>query len=58
MASEQPPRYNRNMRNATVHHWDDLLHLPGGVFHSAQALERCEILDIFAPPSETTGIDD
>jgi quercetin dioxygenase-like cupin family protein len=36
----------------------DILHLPGGVPHAAFAIERCEILDIFAPPSETTGIDD
>lgn len=36
----------------------EILHLPGGVPHSAYAVERCEILDIFAPPSETTGIDD
>jgi hypothetical protein len=35
-----------------------VLQLPGGVPHSAYAIERCEILDIFSPPSETTGIDE
>jgi len=36
----------------------EILHLPGGVPHSAFAIEECEIMDILAPPSETTGIDD
>ena len=35
----------------------DVLHLPGNVPHGATALEDCRILDIFSPPSETTGID-
>jgi quercetin dioxygenase-like cupin family protein len=35
----------------------EVLHLPGGVPHSAFALEETVILDIFSPPSATTGID-
>lgn len=35
----------------------EVLHLPGGVKHSAVALEDSEVLDIFSPPSATTGID-
>ncbi len=34
-----------------------VLHLPTNVPHGCLALERCVILDIFAPPSQTTGID-
>jgi quercetin dioxygenase-like cupin family protein len=35
----------------------EVLHLPGNVPHSAFALEDSVILDIFSPPSLTTGID-
>ena len=35
----------------------DVMHLPSNVPHGAYALEDCRILDIFSPPSETTGID-
>jgi quercetin dioxygenase-like cupin family protein len=35
----------------------EVLHLPGNVPHSAYALEDSVILDIFSPPSLTTGID-
>jgi len=35
----------------------EVLHLPGKVPHSAFALEDSVILDIFSPPSLTTGID-
>lgn len=34
-----------------------VLQLPSNVWHSAEALEETRILDIFAPPSEKTGID-
>ena len=34
-----------------------VLHLPPDVLHSCVASERCVILDVFAPPSQTTGID-
>ena len=34
-----------------------VLHLPSNVPHSAFALEETLILDIFSPPSATTGID-
>ena len=35
----------------------ELLHLPSNVPHSARALEATLVLDIFAPPSQGTGID-
>ncbi|MCB9845293.1 MAG: cupin domain-containing protein [Phycisphaeraceae bacterium] len=35
----------------------EVLVLPGGVPHSAYALEDSLIYDIFSPPSEKTGID-
>ena len=35
-----------------------VLHLPGHSPHGAEALETAVVLDIFSPPSETTGIDD
>ena len=35
----------------------EMLHLPGGVLHSAHAVEESEVLDVFAPPSTETGID-
>ncbi len=34
-----------------------VLHLPAHVPHSADALEETVVLDVFSPPSETTGID-
>ena len=36
----------------------ELLLLPSNVPHSARAIERSVVLDIFAPPSERTGIDE
>jgi quercetin dioxygenase-like cupin family protein len=35
----------------------EVLHLPSNVPHSAEALEDSQVLDVFSPPSETTGID-
>ena len=35
----------------------EVLHLPAHVPHAAEALENCVVLDLFAPPSQTTGID-
>lgn len=35
----------------------EVLHLPSGVPHSAEALEPTLVIDIFSPPSEKTGID-
>ena len=35
----------------------EIMHLPSNVPHSAQALEETVVLDIFSPPSATTGID-
>ena len=35
----------------------EVLHLPSGVPHSAEALEETLIIDIFSPTSEKTGID-
>jgi quercetin dioxygenase-like cupin family protein len=36
----------------------EVLHLPSMVPHSAEAIEETVVLDIFAPPSEKTGIDE
>ncbi len=36
----------------------EVLHLPSGIPHAATALEDSVVLDVFAPPSETTGIDE
>lgn len=35
----------------------EALHLPPHAPHSAEALEDSVVLDVFAPPSEKTGID-
>ena len=35
----------------------EVLHLPSGAPHGARAIDETVILDIFAPPSATTGID-
>ena len=35
----------------------EVLHLPPNVPHSADALEDSVILDVFSPPSATTGVD-
>ncbi|MDP1660515.1 MAG: cupin domain-containing protein [Phycisphaerales bacterium] len=35
----------------------EVLHLPGNLPHSAFATEDSVILDLFSPPSQTTGID-
>ena len=35
----------------------EVLHLPSGVPHSAFAEENSVVLDLFSPPSATTGID-
>ncbi len=35
----------------------DVMVLPSNVPHGAEALEDCRVIDIFSPPSETTGID-
>ena len=35
----------------------EVLHLPSGVPHSAEALEQTLVIDVFSPVSETTGID-
>ena len=34
-----------------------VMHFPSNVPHAAEALEDTLVLDIFSPPSETTGID-
>lgn len=34
-----------------------VMHLPANLPHSAFAEERTEVLDIFSPPSATTGVD-
>lgn len=35
----------------------EVLHLPPNVQHSAEALEDSMVLDLFSPPSATTGVD-
>lgn len=35
----------------------EVLHLPGNVAHSCKAIENTEILDLFSPISEKTGVD-
>ena len=35
----------------------EVLHLPGGLPHSATALENTRVLDVFSPPSRQTGLD-
>lgn len=35
----------------------EVVHLPCGLPHSARALEDTIVLDVFAPPAATTGID-
>jgi quercetin dioxygenase-like cupin family protein len=35
----------------------EVIHLPSNLPHSAEALEDTVVLDIFSPPSQTTGID-
>jgi len=35
----------------------DVLVLPPNVPHSCKAIERTEIMDLFSPPSEKTGVD-
>lgn len=34
-----------------------VLHLPSNVPHSAEAVEETLVLDVFSPPTETTGLD-
>ncbi|MHC4718523.1 MAG: cupin domain-containing protein [Planctomycetota bacterium] len=35
----------------------EVVHLPSGVPHGAEALEQTLVIDIFSPPSEKTGLD-
>lgn len=35
----------------------EVVHLPSNVPHSAEAIEDTLVLDVFSPPSATTGID-
>ncbi len=35
----------------------EVLHLPANLPHSAEAIEASLVIDLFAPPSEGTGID-
>jgi quercetin dioxygenase-like cupin family protein len=35
----------------------EVIHLPANLPHSAEALEDTLVLDLFSPPSPTTGID-
>jgi quercetin dioxygenase-like cupin family protein len=35
----------------------EMIHLPSNTPHAAEAIEETVVLDIFSPPSATTGID-
>ena len=35
----------------------EVMHLPANYLHSAEALEETLVIDLFSPPSPTTGID-
>ena len=35
----------------------EIVHLPGGVRHGVEVLERARVIDLFAPPAEATGVD-
>lgn len=35
----------------------DIVHLPGDVLHGVEVLADARVLDVFAPPSEGTGLD-
>ena len=44
-------RYEVNVKAGEV------IHLPSNVPHSAEAVSDTEVLDLFSPPSQKTGID-
>lgn len=46
-----------NDRREVVVSAGEVMHLPSGVPHSAEAMEDTLVLDVFSPPSEKTGID-
>ncbi len=46
-----PDRYETTLVGGEV------IHLPGNVPHSAEALEDTVVLDLFSPPSAETGVD-
>ena len=48
---------NGSEREEMVLEGGEVLYLASNVPHSAEALEETLVLDIFSPPSETTGID-
>ena len=35
----------------------EIIHLPSNLPHAAEAMEETVVLDVFSPPSATTGID-
>lgn len=51
-ADGSPERYETTLTGGQV------IHLPGNVPHSAEALEDTHILDLFSPPSAGTGVDE
>jgi unsaturated pyranuronate lyase len=50
------PENSPERRAATVGP-GQVIHLPSNLPHSAEALEDTVVLDVFSPPSQTTGID-
>lgn len=55
-------RFGLGEEGTSDHRWvevgaGEVVELPGGVPHSAEALEDTVIIDVFSPPSERTGVD-
>ena len=54
-------RFTTQLPDGTMKHHDvrggEVLHLPSHVPHSVVAMEETVVLDLFSPPSATTGID-
>ncbi len=54
-------RFTTQLPDGTMKHHDvrggEVLHLPSHVPHGVVAMEETVVLDLFSPPSATTGID-
>ena len=54
-------RFTTQLADGTMRHLDvrggEVLHLPSHVPHGVVAMEETVVLDLFSPPSATTGID-
>ncbi len=47
---------SRDFKEVTVSA-GEVMHLPSNVLHSAEAVEDTVVIDVFSPPSATTGVD-